>query len=94
MGELVDRFDYNLLRDVNFCELFLEGKYYRRKFLIDGGKWLDEYLGLVYSDVCGKMNAKFLSVGEYFLIFIDDKFRYVWVYILKRKDEVFSCFFE
>ncbi len=34
------------------------------------------------------------SVGgaEYFLTFIDDFSRYVSVYFLKRKDEVFSCF--
>lgn len=94
LGELVDRFDYNSLRDVNFCEPSLEGKHYRRKFSTDGGKWSDEHLGLVHSDVCGKMNAKSLSAGEYFLTFTDDKSRYVWVYILKRKDEVFPCFLE
>ena len=72
----------------------LEGKHQRRKFPTDGGKQSGELLGLIHSDVCGKMNAKSLSGGEYFQTFIDDKSRYVWVYILKHKDDVFPCFLE
>jgi len=70
----------------------LEGKHQRRKFPTVGGKGADELLGLVHSDVRGKMNAKSLSGGEYFLTFINDKSRHVWVYILKHKDDVFPCF--
>ena len=51
-------------------------------------------LGLVHTDVCGKSNSKLLSVGEYFLTFIDDKSRYIWVYILKQKSEVVERFLE
>ena len=69
-------------------------RHQRRKFPTDGGKQSGELLGLVHSDLCGKMNAKSLSGGEYFLTFIDDKSRYVWVYTLKHKDDVFSCFLE
>jgi len=92
MEELVDGFDYNLLRDVNFCEPCLEGKHQRRKFITVGGKGADELLGLVHSQVRGKMNAKSLSGAKYSLTFIDDNSRYVWVYILKHKDDVFPCF--
>ena len=56
--ELVDGFDYNSLRDVNFCEPCSEGKLQRRKFPTDGGKRSGELLGLVHNDVRGKMNAK------------------------------------
>ena len=49
----------------------------------------DSVLGLVHSDVCGKMSTQSLSGSEYFLTFINDKTRYTWVYILKRKDRVF-----
>ena len=51
-------------------------------------------LGLVYSDVCGKMSTQSLSGSEYYLTFIDDKTHYTWVYILKRKDQVFEQFLE
>lgn len=51
-------------------------------------------LGLVHSDVCGKIRTPPLSGGEYFLNFVDDKSRYTWVYMLKRKEEVFEKFLE
>lgn len=38
------------------------------------------------------MNAKSLSGAEYFLTFIDENTHYVWVYVLKRKGEVFQKF--
>ena len=41
-----------------------------------------------------KLNAKSLGGAEYFLTFIDDKTRFTWVYLLKRKDEVFQRFVE
>ena len=45
----------------------------------------------MHSDLCGKMNENSL---EYFLSFIDDKTRYVWVYFLKSKDQAFKKFLE
>ena len=51
-------------------------------------------LGLVHSDVCGKMSAQSLGGAEYFLTFIDDKTRYMWVYVLRRKNQVFEQFLE
>lgn len=47
-----------------------------------------EPLGLVHSDVFGKMNTQSLSGAEYFFTFIDKSTRYVRAYFLKRKDEV------
>ena len=51
-------------------------------------------LKLVHSDLCGKMNVQSESTAEYFLFFIDDRTRYVWVYILHCKDQVFEKFRE
>ena len=48
----------------------------------------------MHSDLCGKMNKKLLSGAEYFLSFVDDKTRYVWVYFLKSKEQVFEKFLE
>ena len=36
------------------------------------------------------MNEKSLGGAEYFLTFIDDKTRYVWVYCLQHKDQIFE----
>ena len=67
---------------------------HRHPFPTDGGKRSSQVLGLVHSDVCGKLNEKSLGGGQYFLTFIDDKTRYTWVYILKNKSEVFEKFLE
>ena len=48
----------------------------------------------MHSDVSGRLEAKSLSGAEYFVTFIDDKSRYVWIYILKNKSEVFKKFLE
>ena len=49
-------------------------------------------LDLIHSDIC-ELN-KILTRGgnRYFIIFIDDFFRYTYVYLLKHKDEAFNAF--
>ena len=91
---LVDGFDYDPQQKIDFCESCVDGKHHRSRFPIGGGKRSDEILGLVHSDVCGKMSSQSLSGAKYFLTFIDDKTRYVWIYVLKHKDQVFSRFIE
>ena len=76
--KLVDDFDFNSSREPSLCESCVEGKHHRSRFPVDGGKRSSEPLGLVHSDVCGKMNAKSLSRGEYFLTFIDNTC-YTWI---------------
>ena len=83
VGNLVDGFDYNTSKHLNFCEPCTEGKHHRSPFPVGGGKLADELLDLVHSDVCGKLNAKSVGGAEYFLTFVDDKTRYAWVYVLK-----------
>jgi hypothetical protein len=77
----------------NFCEPCVKGKLHRAPFSV-ANRRADEPLGLVHTDVCGKLNKQSLSGAEYFLTFIDDKTRYVWVYFLKSKNEVFKRFVE
>ena len=91
---LVDGYDYDKSKDIDFCESCMEGKHHRSKFPVNESGRAKEPLDLVHSDVCGKMSTKSLSGTEYFLTFIDDYTHYVWVYVLKHKDEVFSKFLE
>ena len=91
---LVEGFDYGGSKNVSFCESCTEGKHHRNPFPSASGERAKELLELVYSDVCGKVNTKSLGGAEYFLTFIDDKSRYVWVYLLKKKNEVFKRFLE
>ena len=54
----------------------------------------DEPLGIIHSDLCGKLSSPSLAGAEYFLTFIDDKTHYVWTYVLRNKHEVFRVFKE
>ncbi|KAK0597296.1 hypothetical protein LWI29_023800 [Acer saccharum] len=49
-------------------------------------------LDLVYSDVYGPMKLKTLSGAFYFVTFIDDHSRKLWVYTFKTKDQVLDVF--
>jgi hypothetical protein len=53
-----------------------------------------EILNLIHLDVCGLMPVKSLGGSLYYVIFIDDYSRNIWLYLLKTKDEVFSKFQE
>ena len=92
--KLVDGFNYDASKEISFCESCVEGKHHRCQFPISRGKRSDEPFGLVHSDVCEKMNTQSLGGAEYFLTFLDDKTHYVWVYVLKRKNQVFEKFLE
>ena len=93
-NKLVDGFDYDVSKKIDFCEPCVQGKIHKLQFPGTGRKRAEEPLGLVHSDVCGKINALSLSGAEYFLTFIDDKTHYVWVYVLKNKHEVYQKFLE
>ena len=75
---LVDGYDYEKTKDIDFCESCTEGKHHRSTFPVKESERGKEPLDLVHSDVCGKMGAKSLGGAEYFLTFIDDNTHYVW----------------
>lgn len=91
---LVTGFDFDVKTEVDFCEPCVHGKLHKCPLPTNGARRADEPLGLVHSDVCGKMTPKSAGGAEYLLTFTDDKTRYVWVYALKQKSEVFSKFCE
>ncbi len=91
-SKMVRGFDFNTLKQIDFCEACVEGKHHRTQFPTSNSGRAKEPLALVHSDVCGKVNAKSLGGAEYFLTFIDDFSHYTWVYVLKKKDEVFNYF--
>ena len=53
-----------------------------------------ELLELVHSDVCGPLKVNSFSGALYFVTFIDDCSRKLWVYALQRKGQVLEKFKE
>ena len=65
--------------------------------LIGKQQWKSEnntsqLLELIYSDICGPMNVDLVGSSEYFVTFIDDYLRFITVYMIKQKSEVFEKF--
>uniref|UniRef100_A0A0A1X768 Retrovirus-related Pol polyprotein from transposon TNT 1-94 n=1 Tax=Zeugodacus cucurbitae TaxID=28588 RepID=A0A0A1X768_ZEUCU len=51
-----------------------------------------QILELVHTDVCGPINVKSVGGARYFLTFIDDFSRMIFIYSIKEKSEVFEKF--
>ena len=84
--QMVFGLDLNPKQQPDFGEPYISGKCHRLPFKQLTNKRASHPLELVHSDVCSKIGTQSLSGGEYFFTFVDDHFRYVWVYIPKHKD--------
>ena len=67
------------------CDYCLLGKHHRVSFQKTSNRDIDK-LNLVHSDVCGPIEVESLGGNKYFLNFIHDASRKVWVYFLRTKD--------
>ncbi|PKA55182.1 Retrovirus-related Pol polyprotein from transposon TNT 1-94 [Apostasia shenzhenica] len=76
---------------IDFCESCVLSKQCRVKFITSNkrSKNISEY---VHSDVWGPSPVTSLGGAKYFVTFIDDYLRKVWVYFLQHKSEVFEKF--
>jgi hypothetical protein len=52
----------------------------------------EKCLELVHADLCGHITPKTLGGASYFLLVVDDFSRYMWVEMLKTKDQALECF--
>ena len=93
-NKMVSGLDLDRKQESSFCESCVKGKSHRLPFQQSTTKRADHPLELIHSDVCGKIGTRSLGGGEYFVTFVDDHTRHVWVYILKHKGEVFQRFRE
>ncbi|KAH9688249.1 Integrase catalytic domain-containing protein [Citrus sinensis] len=87
---------YGLLKDtktckLNFCEHCVVGKKTRVKF---GTANHDtrEILKYIHSDVWGPTKNASIGGSYYFITFVDDFSRRVWMYTMRAKDEVLEIF--
>lgn len=75
------------------CIVCAQGKQSRSPFN-DIGHRATKILEIVHSDICGPFSVNSLGGCRYFLSFVDDFSRKVFVYPLKSKGEVFCKFIE
>ena len=55
---LVGHFDYDITKEIGFCETCIGGKHHKSQFQNSESTPSKDLLGLVHSDVCGKINTK------------------------------------
>jgi Integrase core domain len=82
-------FCYNL--DSNNYEICKFSKQIKLPFPLSTNK-SEKYFDLIHSDVWGPAPIDSYNHFKYFVTFIDDYCRTTWIYLLKTKHEVFSCF--
>jgi hypothetical protein len=77
--------------NLNFCKHCIYGKQSRKKLKTrrHGSKGVFDY---IHSDVWGPSPTISYRGSSYVVKFIDDFYKKVWVYLLKRKDDVFTIF--
>lgn len=78
--------------DIGICEPCIKGKMARKTFNSRNEIRSKRVLELVHTDVCGPMKTVSLGGSRYFVTFVDDYTRYVHVYFVSNKSDVFSVF--
>src|SRR5438034_8802325 len=79
------------IHPLDTCETCLKGKQPRTSSCRQPHT-TTERLELVHSDVCGPITPTSIGGARYFVTFIDDYTRYLWLYLIKEKFQAFSCF--
>lgn len=82
----------NIAKPDTKCVVCTKGKHARSPFNEKGTR-ATQILQIIHSDVC-EMSAKSHGGHRYFVTFVDDYSRKVFIFILKSKGEVFSKFVE
>ncbi|KAL4360887.1 hypothetical protein GQ457_04G022640 [Hibiscus cannabinus] len=93
---MVALYKRNLLHGVkscklNFCKFCVLGKQTKVSFMTGKHK-TEGILDYVHSDVWGPTRESSLGGSMYYVTFIDDFSKKVWVYFLKQKSKVFAKF--
>jgi transposase InsO family protein len=75
------------------CETCILGKHKRTSFLQSFSQ-AKQHLELVHIDLCGPMQTESIGGSIYFLTFIDDFSRKIWIYFIRHKYEISAKFKE
>lgn len=73
------------------CNVCIRGKQHRQPFKLSKTRTKDQ-LELIHSDLCGPMETMSISGSGYFLTFVDDYTKKVFVYFLQHKNQAAKTF--
>ena len=82
----------NIKKEDQFYEACIFGKRRRNSFLTRGSWRASKPLELVHTYLGGPMRTTTHGGNNYFLTFIDDYSRKIWIYLLKENSATFKCF--
>src|ERR1043165_8044838 len=74
------------------CEGCLVRKQSRNSFISTMPMRSSCILEVEHSDVCGPFEEHIIGGNKYFVSFVDEFSRKLWIYVIQRKDEVFEIF--
>jgi hypothetical protein len=74
------------------CDGCILGKQHRAPFPQASNFGAEKCLELVHADLCGHITPKTPGGCSYFLLVVDDSSRYMWVELLKSKDQALEYF--
>lgn len=74
------------------CEVCMKSKQSRPSFISKAPKRASVALQVVHSDLCGPSEVPQLGGSRYFIIFVDEFTRMMWLYTIKFKSETLEVF--
>ncbi|MCP4339240.1 MAG: DDE-type integrase/transposase/recombinase, partial [Desulfobulbaceae bacterium] len=93
-GQFVENLEILDQNDDYFCEACVMGKQAQTPFKPVETPRSTELLDLIHTDICGPISVESFGRKLYFITFIDDASRYVWVYFIREKSEALKKFQE
>ncbi|GAU17773.1 hypothetical protein TSUD_171610 [Trifolium subterraneum] len=82
----------SVIAPVDTCTICLLEKHPRSSFKSNLPMRSSEVLNVVHSDICGPINVLSTGGNKYFITFVDEYSRMIWLYHIKSKSEAFEVF--
>ena len=81
-----------MIQPLKRCEGCLMSKQSRKSFPSQANFCSSKVLEIIHADICGPISPTTPGGNRYFLLFVDDYSRKMWVYMLKEKSSAFEMF--
>ncbi|GAU36721.1 hypothetical protein TSUD_318190 [Trifolium subterraneum] len=82
----------SVIAPVDTCTTCLLGKHPRSSFKSNLPMRYSEVLNVVHSDICGPIDVLSTGGNKYFITFVDEYSRMIWLYHIKAKSEACEVF--